>query len=167
MNDAINAVVAPLRANVLAWYSGRQPNEQRLLRIAAIVVPVLIVLVLLSSLQTAVTRLDKRVATKRSDLAYQQSVAPVLASAPRPAASNQSLVAIIDAGSREAGLAVIGTDPVGPNQLRVRLENAPFDTLVGWLIRLQQTQGIAVQNASIDRGAAPGQVNATLTLARP
>jgi len=167
MNDRVTVLFAPLRANVLAWYSGRLPNEQRMLRIAAVAVPLLIVLVVLSSLQAAVTRLDKRVATKRSDLAYLQSVAPVLANAPHPAANGQSLVAIVADGSREAGLTVIGTDPVGPNQLRVRLENAPFDTLVGWLIRLQQTQGIAVQNASIDRGAAVGQVNATLTLARP
>lgn len=167
MNDRLNALVAPLRANVMAWYSGRQPNEQRLLRIAAIVVPLLIVLVVLSSLQSAVTRLDKRVTAKRSDLAYLQSVAPLLANAPHPVAGDQSLLAIVDTGSREAGLTVTGTDPVGPNQLRVRLENAPFDTLVGWLIRMQQTQGIAVQNASIDRGAAVGQVNATLTLARP
>ena len=167
MNDRIDALVAPLRANVLAWYSGREPNEQRLLRIAAVVVPVLLVLIALSGLQGAVSRLDKRVATKRGDLAYLQSVAPVLASAPQPAAGGQSLVALVDAGSREVGLTVSGTDPVGQNQLRIRLENAPFDTLIGWLIRLQQTQGVAVQNASIDRGAGPGQVNATLTLARP
>ena len=39
--------------------------------------------------------------------------------------------------------------------------------LVGWLIRLQQTAGVAVQSAAIDRSANPGQVNATLTLTRP
>ena len=84
MNDRLNALVAPLRANVMAWYSGRQPNEQRLLRIAAIVVPLLIVLVVLSSLQSAVTRLDKRVTAKRSDLAYLHSVAPLLAPSSHP-----------------------------------------------------------------------------------
>ena len=165
--NALSSALEPLRASVQAWYSTRQPNEQRLLRIGAIVVPVLLVLVLLSSLQSVVGRLDRRVATKRSDLAYLQSVAPLLANAPHPTASGQSLVALVDSGSREAGLTVTGTDPVGQSQLRVRLENAPFDTLVGWLVRLQQTEGVTVQNASIDRGAAPGQVNATLTLQRP
>ena len=167
MNERLNAAIAPLRASVLAWYSGREPNEQRLLRIAAIVVPVLVVLALLSGLHGAVTRLDKRVAGKRGDLAYLQSVAPLLANAPHPAPGGQSLVALVDTGSKEAGLTVSGTDPVGPNQLRIRLENAPFDTLVGWLVRLQQSQGVAVQNASIERSGAPGQVNATLTLAKP
>lgn len=167
MNALLERYLSPLRAQVLAWYAGREANEQRLLRIAAVVVPVLIVLSVLSALGARVAKLEKHVAQQRADLAYLKAVAPTLANAPHPTASGQSLVAVVDSGSREAGLSVSGTDPVGPNQLRVRLENASFDTLVGWLLRLQQTEGITVQNASIERAAAVGQVNATLTLARP
>lgn len=174
MNARLERLLEPARARLdalntraSAWFAAREPSEQRLLRIAAVVVPVLLVAGLFSSLQGTVGRLEKRVAAKRADLAYLQSVQGVLASAPPPPAAGETLVTVVDAGSREVGLTLSGTDPVGQNQLRIRLENAPFDTLVGWLLRLQQTQGIGVQNASIDRGPTPGQVNATLTLARP
>ncbi len=155
------------RDELLAWYRSRQPNEQRLLRAAAVVVPVLLLLSIASGLNTVVGKLERRVATKRADLAYLQSVLPVLENAPHPTADGQTLISVVDASSREAGLTLAGTDPIGTGQLKVRLENAPFDSLVGWLIRLQQTAGVAVQSAAIDRTANPGQVNATLTLARP
>lgn len=167
MNARLEASIAPLRAQLAAWYSAREPREQQVLRVAVFAVPVLLLLSALAAAHAAVTRLEHRVAARRADLAYLQSVLPVLQNAPHPTASDASLVALVDAGSREAGLTVAATDPVGPNQLRIRLENAPFDSLVGWLVRLQQTQGIAVQAASIDRAGGPGQVNANLTLARP
>ena len=167
MNDRVSALIEPWRANLAAWYGARQPNEQRLLRMAAIVVPLLIVLSLVTGLHGAVTRLEKRVSTKRADLAYLKSALPALANAPHPNASGGSLVALVDSSSREAGLVVSGTEPQGANQLKVRLDAAPFDTVIGWLVRLQQTEGVAVAAASIDRAAGPGQVNATLTLSRP
>lgn len=159
--------LAGWKAELLAWYGGRQPSEQRLLRMAAVVVPVLVVLSLVSSLHGLVTKVERRVTQKRADVAYLRGVAPVLASAPRPAADGQSLLAVVDASSREAGLTLAGTDPIGTAQLKIRLENAPFDQLVGWLIRMQEQTGVGVQAASIERAGVPGQVTATLTLARP
>ena len=165
-----SALTLPFTAwcdDALAWFRAREPNEQRLLRIGAVVVPVLVLLSVVSGLHTVVGKLERRVATKRADLAYLHSVLPVLENAPHPTADGQTLVSVVDASSREAGLTLAGTDPIGTTQLKVRLENAPFDSLVGWLIRLQQTAGVAVQSAAIDRSANPGQVNATLTLTRP
>jgi general secretion pathway protein M len=169
MNAAATRSFADFKARVLAWYQAREPREQRVLLAGAALVPLLVVALIVLGLHGVVNRLEKRVVRKRADLEYVQSVAPILRQIPVHAASSESLNALIDRSSRDAGLAgsITGVDPAGPSQVRVRLENAPFDTVVGWLVGLQQSQGVAISSAAIDRAQAPGRVNATLTLARP
>ncbi len=94
-------------------------------------------------------------------------MAPELAAAaPPPAASGESLLVIIDRSARESGLAgaLSGSEPGGPGSLSVRLEKAPFDTLVAWLARLAQQNGVSVDSATIEKAGAPGTVNAAIVL---
>ena len=169
MNATAPRSFSELKARTLAWYQAREPREQQVLLAGAILAPVVIVALIVLGLHGVVNRLEKRVVRKRADLEYVQSVAPVLRQIPIRSASSESLNALIDRSTRDAGLAgsITGVDPAGPSQVRVRLENASFDTLVGWLVGLQQAQGVAISSASIDRAPAAGRVNATLTLARP
>jgi len=62
------------------------------------------------------------------------------------------------------GSALNSSEPGGPGALRVRLDKAPFDTLVVWLARLSQQNGIRVESGNIDAAGAPGLVNAGLVL---
>ncbi len=73
---------------------------------------------------------------------------------------------IIDRSARESGLggALAGSEPSGPGALSVRLQKASFDTLITWLGRLAQQNGIRVDSASIDSAGAPGLVNAAIVL---
>ena len=67
-------------------------------------------------------------------------------------------------GSRgRSGTALRDQSPSGSSGLRLRLEAAPFDTLVTWLANLQQQHGVGIEAATID-AAGPGLVNATLSL---
>jgi general secretion pathway protein M len=96
-----------------------------------------------------------------------QGVAPELATAPAPPSdSGESLLVIIDRSAREAGLgsALTGSDPGTGGSLAVRLQKAPFDTLIAWLARLAQQNGIVVESATIDGAGAPGLVNAAVVL---
>jgi type II secretory pathway component PulM len=45
----------------------------------------------------------------------------------------------------------------------VQLEAAPFDTLVSWLATLDERYGLAIESITVDRGAQPGMVNASIT----
>ena len=169
MNATAATSFADLKARTLAWYQAREPRERQILLVGAVLVPVLILALIIMGLHGAVNRLEKRVVRKRADLEYIQSVAPVIRGVSARSGGSESLNALIDRTSRDAALAgaITGVDPAGPSQVRVRIENAPFDTIVGWLVGLQQSQGVAVSSASIDRAQAAGRVNATLTLARP
>jgi general secretion pathway protein M len=138
-----------------------------------VVVLALLYFLLLAPFYSAIEARSRRVNAKQADLAWLQgSLAEVqsLASSQPQAAgpTGESLVVVIDRTAREAslGASLTGQTPSGDSGIRVRLENASFDAVVQWLAVLQQQYGVAIESATIDRTAAAGVVNATLTLQR-
>lgn len=133
----------------------------------AVVAALVLVFGILIPLDRSVAHAQQRLAKKHADLWWMQSVAPELqSSAPPPAATGESLLVIIDRSAREAGLggSLSGSEPSGAGNLSVRLEKAPFDTLVGWLSRLSQQNGVTVESATIEKAGEPGTVNAAIVL---
>lgn len=152
-----------------AWFKAQSPRDQRLAAAAAVILGVIVVCGIFIPLDSSVSRAHVRVQRKQSDLAWMRSVAPQLAvagSAITAPASQRSLIVVIDTSARESGLgaALNSSEPSGPGALRVRLDKAPFDTLVQWLARLSQQNGIHVETASIDAAGPPGLVNAGIVL---
>lgn len=155
---------ASLSLQSFAELSGR---ERRLVIIGAALAALVIVFGVVLPLDRGVAHAEQRLAKKHADLAWMQSVAPELQSAaPPPAANGESLLVIIDRSAREAGLAgaLAGSEPGSAGSLSVRLEKAPFDTLVAWLTHLAQQNGVTVDSATIERAGEPGAVNAALVL---
>ena len=143
------------------------PRERRLLLVGAVAAAAILIFGMLIPLDRSVTHAQQRLAKKRADLSWMQSVAPQIALLPPAAAANgESLLVIVDRSARASGLAsaLSGSEPGGPGSLSVRLEKAPFDALVGWLARLAQQNGVSVDSAVIERTGAPGLVNANIVL---
>jgi type II secretory pathway component PulM len=154
--------------NAREWLANLSPRERNLVYAAAGLASLLLLyLVLVLPFQASGARLQKRVAQKTVDLAWMREVAPqVMAAAGATARQGgESLVVLVDRTARDAGLGTALRDqsPNGENGLRLRLEAASFDALVAWLAGLQQMHGVAIEAATFD-AAAPGLVNATLTL---
>jgi general secretion pathway protein M len=147
---------------------GRLPQrEQRLLLLGGLAALGILIFGIILPLDRAVSRERAKLAQKRADLAWMQSVAPeIAASAAPPSATGESLLVIIDRSARESGLAsaMAGSEPGGANTLSIRLEKAPFDSLIGWLARLTQQNGVLVDSATIEKAGAPGLVNAAIML---
>jgi type II secretory pathway component PulM len=153
--------------SIAQWFAGLSEREQRIVQIGAVLVPLILVFGLLVPLDRSVAQAHERLLKKRNDLAWMQGVAPELAAAPQPpSAAGESLLVIVDRSARESGLAtaLAGSEPVGPGGLSLRLQKAPFDTLIAWLARLAQQNGIRVDSATIDSAGAPGLVNAAVVL---
>ncbi len=146
--------------------SGR---ERRVLVIGGGIAVVLFILLVALPLDRSVARLSHAVARKQADLAWMRSVAPQLAAAgPAPSSStNDPLIVLVNESARQTGLALSGTGPSGNGGLSVQMREVPFDTLIGWLARLQQQHGVQVQSASISRARAPGLVDASFVLGKP
>jgi type II secretory pathway component PulM len=142
-------------------------RDRRILLVGSLAALALLIFGILIPLDRSVSRERAKLTQKRADLAWMQSVAPELASsAPPPSATGESLLVIIDRSARESGLAsaITGSEPGAAGSLAIRLEKAPFDTLVAWLARLSQQNGVYVDSATIEKGGAPGLVNAALVL---
>jgi len=161
-------VSPPLRERLESWYAALSPRDQLVARVGAIAGALLLVVGIVLRLHGVVHSAEQRLATKRAAVAYIQGVLPELRAAPPPADAGQSLVAVIDRTTRDAGLGVNlkGTEPSGASGVRVRLESASFAQLLLWLLKVQQEYGLAIQAATLERTETPGRVNASLTLVR-
>jgi type II secretory pathway component PulM len=143
------------------------PRERRLLLVGAVAAALILIFGMLLPLDRSVAHAQQRLAKKRADLTWMQSVAAQIALLPPAAAVNgESLLVVVDRSARESGLAsaLSGSEPGGAGSLSVRLEKAPFDVMVGWLTRLAQQNGVAVDSAVIEKTGAPGLVNANIVL---
>ncbi len=155
--------------NLVNWFKAQSPRDQRMAAGSAVVLMVILILSIFIGLDSSVARAHERVQRKESDLAWMRSVAPQLLAAGDAViapTSQSSLIVVIDSSARQSGLgsALNTSEPSGPGALRVRLDKAPFDTLVVWLGRLSQQNGIHVDSATIDAAGPPGVVNAGLVL---
>ena len=161
--------------NLRDWYGNLSARERNLVAVAAALLAVAaLYFAAVLPVQTMTHKRVVRVEQKASDLVWLREVAPqVRAAAASPggaaAATGESLVVLVDRTAREAGLgsSLGGQSPEGEHGLRVRLQAAPFDAVVGWLAALQQQHGVAIDAASVDATATPGLVNANLTLRAP
>lgn len=142
-------------------------RDRRTLLIGAVIAALLLLYVVIQ-LDSSVSSAHKRVIKKQTDLAWMRTAAPELAATVggHIGANGQSLLVLVDSSARESGLAssLAGSDPAGPGGLSVRLQKAPFDSLIPWLARLSQQNGIRVDTASIESAGSPGLVNAALVL---
>jgi general secretion pathway protein M len=157
-----------------ARFQALNPRDRAIVIVGGgLVVLALLYFLLLSPFYSAIDARGRRVTAKQADLAWLQGslaeVQSLAASQPEAAGpTGESLVVLIDRTAREAGLgtSLTGQTPAGDTGIRVRLETAPFDSVVQWLGVLQQRYAVSIESATIDRTAAQGIVNATLTLQR-
>ncbi len=154
------------------WYAKRAPREQRILRIGAVAVVVIVLLWILLPLHRNLSQASEHLVQQQEDLKWMGSVGPTLAAAgpgqARATASNESLVVTIDRTARESGLAkaLTGSTPSGSGSMRVQFENADFNLLLGWLHRLTTQHGLMIEDATFTSNGGAGLVNASV-LVRP
>jgi type II secretory pathway component PulM len=155
---------------ILTWFRSLTAREQRAVLIGLAASAALLLLAVLLPLERQVGRLEQRVQTRRADLAWLQTAAPQLGplQATAPAASNESLVVLVDRVARETGIAgALTSQASGAGSLSVRVEQVAFDTLMHWTGELVQGHGVRVISASIAASGSPGLVSASFELAGP
>jgi general secretion pathway protein M len=145
-----------------------EPRERRMVVFGAVAAMLLLIIAIVLPLQRSVSAVQQRVERKRDDLQWLRSMAPQLAGlqGSAPPMLHESLVVVVDRTARESGLAksLVGSQPSGDGGLNVRLDQTPFDTLIGWLSQLRERYGVRVDSATIDAAKGSGNVTATLVL---
>lgn len=158
-----------------AWWNQLSNRERWLVGGGSVLTLLLIVYALIwQPFQKELGRLRQTVAEQRADLAWMRQAAieakrlENVQAGPKsqlPEGVRRSLLIVVDQSARAAGLgtAVKRVEPQGDDRVRIWLEQAGFDQLIGWLDTLRQDQGIQTANAVIDRQAG-GRVDARLIL---
>jgi general secretion pathway protein M len=153
----------------LRSFDSLNQREQRMVIVGGVCVVLLVIFGIIVPLDRSVAHAQTRLAAKQLDLAWMRGVAPELAAAgpaPTQITSERSMIVIVDRAARDAGLgtALTSSEPSGAGGLSVRLEKAPFDSVVAWLARLSEQEGMRVDSATMDNAGAPGVVNAGIVL---
>jgi general secretion pathway protein M len=158
------------------WLAGLEPRERLMVYLAAgVLLLVLVYLLLLRPFHVSHDRLRAGVADQRETVQWMQQSAAQVKQLQRSAASTsgglggRSLLSATDAAARAAGLgpSLKKVEPDGSQGVRVWLDGARFDDMVGWLDVMGTRYGVDVDTITIERGGSPGLVNARLNLQIP
>lgn len=161
-------------ASMKQWFWQLAPRERLLVSIAGgLLIFTLIMVLGVRPIMNQNERGHRLVIDKRALLIELQQVASRLGpqtggAQPIATDSDQSLVLVVDRTTRSSGIAqyLKRNQPDGDTSIRLRFENAPFDTLITWLSDLQSRHGMSVETANIDMSQQAGRVNCNLTLTR-
>ncbi len=151
------------------WYARQSERDQRVLKWGGLAAVLIVLAMVLLPLHRSLSQARERVAQQQEDLAWMRRMAPTLAAAgPGPAAAppGESLVVLIDRSARESGLAqaLTGSQPAGNGGMTVRMENADFNLLIGWMSRLVAQHDLRVEAANISGAGGAGVVSASVQL---
>lgn len=149
------------------------PRERVLVSAAGAVVAVMLAFLLIwRPLFASTGKLRKEVAEQRELVQWLNAIEPEVqllrgARSMRPAAGG-SLLALVDQTSKANGLGqfVSRIQPEGDKEVRVWLEQAPYDEIMRWLIALELDAGVRIVEFNVSRGPAPGLVAVRINLQR-
>ena len=160
-----------LMDSALSWLRALAPRERVMVVLCAAVVMLTLVYVagwkpLVDAHQRREAALERArgIATR-----IEQAAAEIKASGPaRAVDSTTSLLAAVDQTSRSPTLGKTPSrvQPEGEKEVKVWIDDVPFDNLLRWLQELEQKYGISTSSAEIERSSAPGLVNVRVTLVR-
>lgn len=155
------------------WLAGLEPRERMLVYAAAAVVGVILVYaIFIAPLYSKYDKLVDSVDQQRETVQWMQQNAVTIRQlkGAGPAAgqglAGRSLLSVADSEARSArlGPALKRVEPEGSDAVRVWLDGASFDELVGWLEVMSSRYGADVDTITLERAEAAGLVNARLTL---
>lgn len=152
------------------WFDGLQPRERVFVSVLGVFMIVFFFyMFLLDPLFKNAQDYREKAERAEQDLAWMQQVVktlPAQAGSRNAPRSGQSLNVLVDQTRGRFKLVAKNTQSVSQNQLRVRLEDASFDSVVQWLGLLRSEHGIAIDVANVSQTEERGTADATLTLSR-
>jgi general secretion pathway protein M len=83
---------------------------------------------------------------------------------PKAKPQGQSLITEISNSARQLGIAPSRLQPEGDDIVSVWFNDVVFNDLINWIVRLNEREGVGIQQISIDRQDNPGTVNVRLVL---
>ena len=159
-----------------AWWESRHPRERLLLAVGGILVfAALIYLLTWAPFSGKRASLATNVQVQRDTLDWMREasrqIGHMRSRSPQSGAgagANRSLLSIIDSSAKQANIRnpIKRMDPEGKDGVKLWIENADFDTLIGWLGDMQRKYNVSVARATFTGSDNSGRVSSRLSLQR-
>lgn len=153
------------------WFAGLTQREQ----LSVLVLGVALALYLLYALvwspldarRDALARQNAEIAESLTRVDAMVSELLTLRESGAKPGARRNLTSVINQSTRRLQLPVSRLQPNSRGEIQVRLENAPFDDVLGWLYEMEFGEGLLVREVSITEAGSVGRVNATVRVAQP
>lgn len=157
-----------------ALWSGLAPRERRLVLLAVPLLAAMAAWALVwEPFMAEHHRLRETLPAKQATAQWMEAAARAIerrGSGPATgrADTGESLLSLVDRSSKDSGIAstIKRIQPDGSDQVRLWLEDVPFDSLAGWLVALKRDAGVVATELRADRQERDGVVDARITFAR-
>lgn len=144
------------------WYTTREPQEQRIVLLLAVLVALsLLWLGLWKPVSDWKANSQNRYRVAVSNLDWLQANRELIDTSPQAAGGNASLRVITET-ARTRGLKLSRVQPDGEGGINVVLQDQPFSAVLGLIAQLGENNGVTATRAAIDGSGTPGQVNAQI-----
>ena len=168
MKSSLLSVLAPL-AKGQQWFQQQSPGDQQRLRWLAGFLALLFLWVgLVNPVLSFRDRAAGALTQAQNDLAWLNSnygaLSAALAQRKQAAPQGDAALDAVAASAQAHGLTLNRFSPEGGGRLALSLDQAPYASLIAWLLELAEERGLQVLNLSLDRTDTPGMVRARIVL---
>ena len=151
------------------WYVSREPHERPVIAgLALLVVAALFWVTIWKPVSDWRVLATNRYQNAQATWAWMQaneSAARARASqAATTASGDRSLLPLVTREANGQGIRLNRLQPEADGAVSVVVQAQPFNTVVAWLVRLEEAHNIQVQRISVDAEGQPGLVNAQIRL---
>ena len=168
MKSSFLSLVAPL-AKGQQWFQQQSLSDQQRLRwLAGFLVLVFLWVGVVNPVLTFRDRTAGALSQAQNDLAWLNSnygaLSAALAQRKQAAPQGDAALDAVAASAQAHGLTLNRFSPEGGGRLALSLDQAPYASLMAWLVELAENRGLQVLNLSLDRTDTPGMVRARIVL---
>jgi len=168
MKSSLLRVLAPL-AKGQQWFQQQSPGDQERLRWLAGFLALLFLWVgVVNPVLSFRDRAAGALTQAQNDLAWLNSnygaLSAALAQRKQAAPQGDAALDAVAASAQAHGLTLNRFSPEGGGRLALSLDQAPYASLIAWLLELAEERGLQVLNLSLDRTDTPGMVRARIVL---
>ena len=168
MKPSFLGMMEPL-AKGQQWFRQQSPSDQQRLRwLAGFLALVFLWAGVVNPVLSFRDRAAGALTQAQNDLAWLNSnygaLSAALAQRKQAAPQGDAALDAVAASAQAHGLTLNRFSPEGGGRLALSLDQAPYASLIAWLLELAEERGLQVLNLSLDRTDTPGMVRARIVL---
>lgn len=150
-----------------SWLMQASPREQITLGLGALALVIYLLFVaVLDPLNSKLEQQTQRNQASQEALQRMRDMAARWLNRDQTAggASNVTIVELVDRSMRRHSIRMSGMQPSGSSDVRLRMDQVRFDSLMAWLYDMEVTEGVQVRDLSVAAGPEEGTVVANVRL---